>query len=140
MVNRHPDLDWPRVLEDARRLRIRRMLDLGLCLAGDLLGAAVPAALARHVMADRAVQALAAGILRRLDGPLRLPGKLEEMTFWVAARERLRDRGRYLLRTVTTPTTHEVAAVTLPPSLAFLYYPLRPIRLATKYARTLLGR
>ena len=140
LVNRHPRLDWDRVLEDAATLRIRRMLDLGLRLAGELLGAAIPAPLARHAMADGKVRALADGIYRRLDEPLQPPGKLEEVTFWIAARERLRDRSRYLLRAVTAPTSHEVAAVALPASLAFLYYALRPIRLATRYARTLLGR
>jgi hypothetical protein len=140
VVNRHPDLDWPRILEDAGRLRIRRLLDLGLFLAGDMLGAAVPAPLVRHATADRAVRALAADVRRRLDGPFRPPGRIEEMSFWVGARERLRDRGRYLLHSVTTPTSHEVGVVTLPVSLSFLYYLLRPLRLATRHARILVGR
>ena len=35
LVNRHPRLDWDRVLESAAALRIRRLLDLGLRLAGE---------------------------------------------------------------------------------------------------------
>jgi hypothetical protein len=141
VVNRHPALDWPRVLAEAAALGIRRMLHLGLFLAGELLAAAVPPPLARHAAADGAVRRLAARVYEGLDRePAGHPGDLDGLAFVAAARERLRDRGRLLLRAVTTPTGSEVAAVALPASLAFLYYPLRPVRLAARSARILLRR
>jgi hypothetical protein len=141
LVGRHPALDWPAVLEAARGLGIRRMLDLGLFLAGELLGAPVPPPLHRQAAADPAVRRLAARVGRGLDRePAGHPGDLDGLAFVAAARERLRDRGRLVLRSVTTPTGSEVAAVALPAPLAFLYYPLRPVRLAVRHARRLLGR
>jgi hypothetical protein len=138
LINRQPALDWPRVLAEAARLGIRRMLDLGLFLAGELLGASVPPTLAHRAGQDRAVQALAGRVCRQLDRTPAPAEGFEEVAFFVAARERLRDRARYLLRAVTTPTGHEVAAAALPAPLAFLYYPLRPFRLGARYAKTLL--
>jgi hypothetical protein len=101
----------------------------------------VPPPLHRQAAADPAVRRLAARVCRGLDRePAGHPGDLDGLAFVAAARERLRDRGRLVLRSVTTPTGSEVAAVALPAPLAFLYYPLRPVRLAVRHARRLLGR
>jgi hypothetical protein len=142
LIRRHPELSWPDIVAEARRLGIDRMLRLGLFLAGELLGAPVPASLAEAARRDRAVRSLAGAVLNRLDGGAAAGTSegFEEVAFYLRARERLRDRARYVFRATTIPTNHEVTAVALPPPLAFLYYPMRPLRLAGKYGRYLWRR
>jgi Uncharacterised nucleotidyltransferase len=142
LIRRHPELGWTDIAAQARRLGIDRMLRLGLFLAGELLGAPVPASLAETARRDRTVRSLAGSVLDRLDaGAAAGPSEgLEEVAFYLRARERLRDRARYVFRATTIPTYHEVTAVALPPPLAFLYYPMRPLRLASKYGRDLWRR
>ena len=52
-------------------------------------------------------------------------------------RERLRDKVRYLVRLATTHTVGDWMALPLPKPFFFLYYVLRPIRLARDYGRKL---
>ena len=49
-------------------------------------------------------------------------------------RERLRDKARFCVRRAITPNTDDWTRFWLPPPLMPLYYVLRPIRLAGKYA------
>jgi hypothetical protein len=61
--------------------------------------------------------------------------------FYLRMRERVRDRIRYglyyaqqYLRIALTPSANDQALLSLPASLSFLYYLLRPIRLLQIYA------
>lgn len=110
LIRGHQGIHWERVMEQAVRLRSERILFLGLLLAGNLLGAALPE-----------------NILQRDAFSLRM-------------REWLWDRVRYLLHrlpeylyTVVTPNTRDQAMLVLPLSLSFLYYLLRPSRLLRDY-------
>ncbi len=140
LVRAHERLDWDRLLAQARAWGGARMLYLGLHLASDLLGAPLPAHVARAIAEDAMVPELAVEVLARLFRP---PGSAEpawaEARFYFRARERLRDRIEYGVRSLTTPTVYEVSLCSLPRWLACLYYPLRPIRLAAKYG-ALLGK
>ncbi len=126
--------DWPRVIEEAAREGSVRMLFLGLLLADQLLGAPIPEEVLRRARRDSGAQALAAEVRARLfRGTQRAPGMLETTWFHLRARERLADRIRYCLRLALTPTVGDFELVSLPATLYFLYYVLRPIRLARKY-------
>jgi hypothetical protein len=70
---------------------------------------------------------------RLFRGTQRVPGMFATTWFHLRARERLADRSRYCLRLVSTPTAGDFELVSLPARLSFLYYVLRPIRLARKY-------
>ena len=122
-------LDWERVVALARRARALRMLLVGLLLARDLLDAPLPAEVARLADSDPAARRLAAQARRRLsERETRVPGIMEETRFRVAARERLRERARYCALRLLTPTYRDCSPE-LPPSLSFVYYALRPLRL-----------
>lgn len=134
LLRAHPTVNWEHISETAAGLGGERMLSLGLLLASDLLGAVVPEDVLRRAQADDAARSLAARVHRRLfragDQP---PGVVERCLFHVAARERLRDRGRYCVRIAMTPTPGDWALVALPPRLRVVYRLLRPFRLLRKY-------
>jgi len=142
LLHTHPTLDWVALAKLARGTGTERILLLGLFLASDLLGAALPEELGPRVQTDPAVRSLAAQVRRELfdenvdweDHPER---GLALRLFHLRARERLRDRLRYCIRLATTPSVGEWELLRLPAVLSFLYAPFRPFRLAAKYG---LGR
>ncbi len=125
-----PDLDWARIVGEARRTASERMLALGLHLATDLLGAPMPEAVRRRAETDAAIPALAAQVRARLfrsDG--RPTGLLEQARFHLRVRERWRHRIRYCWLATTTLTVADWEQRRLPRALSFLYYPIRLMRL-----------
>ena len=109
------------------------MLLVGLSLAGDLLGAAVPATVSEAIEADSVAKALARMIYQRyLYSPDRPQGIVELGLFHLKAKERLRDKVRYCLHALITPSVADWEFLPLPGALSFLYFLLRPIRLLRK--------
>jgi hypothetical protein len=141
LLGLHTDLDWQQLLYEARALGSERNLALGLYLANDLLGAALPPEVLRGIQADPVVLSLAnqieAQFFSGFDSGL-------DIAYWhdyhLRVRERLRDKlrirlhyySRYL-RIATVPTERERKLFSLPPSLSFFYYIVRPLRLTRKY-------
>lgn len=58
LIQSHPQLDWDRVLMEARRMRRERVLRLGLWLVTELLGVPVPEAAAAELRKDKEVPRL----------------------------------------------------------------------------------
>jgi hypothetical protein len=126
LLRKCPDLDWPAILEQAKRTHTSRQLWVGVQLAVDLLGAPPPPEMPR----DPIVQALTRQVTDRLlSGTLALPSSRELSSFILQVLERPEQRLRYLLGSVMTPSEAEYDVVRLPPFLFFLYYPLRILRL-----------
>jgi hypothetical protein len=67
------------------------------------------------------------------------PRLFELARFQIAARERWRDKARYIWRAAFTPTLADWALVSLPEPLAFAYTVVHPLRLLVKYG-TRVGR
>lgn len=134
LIRSRPGLDWDTVRADAERLGVRRLLDLGLRLARDVLDARLPAHVTTRVDEDAVVGTLSA---RTQAGwrarPETWPGTWESIRFHLRARERWRDRLRYCVGVATTTTPGDWTSVVLPSGLFPLYYPLRAVRLAAKY-------
>jgi hypothetical protein len=117
-----------------------RMVLLGLSLAGELLAAPLPGAIRQQAQADAAVPLLVRQVKAWLfpNGCVTTaPGLREEFVFHRRLRKRLKSRLFHDLHylavcahTVVTPTDKDRAELVLPPFLSFLYYLLRPIRLA----------
>ena len=105
LVHVHQKMDWDRVLTQADVLGSRRMLSLGLFLASDLLGAALPKEVLKQAKADPAVNALAGQVHGQLFCEAeKLPGLCDLSLFHLRARERLRDRIQYCARLAMTTT------------------------------------
>ena len=136
LIRSHPQIDWVMVQRRARGLGSQRMLGLGLLLAHDLLGAPVPETLLADARRDRTANRLAAQVRDRLfDQTIAEPepGLFAGTIFRLRARERRRDRLRYILRTATVTTAEDWDLLPLPASLAWVYSLIRPLRLLLTY-------
>lgn len=137
LIRSSEDLDWDAVINRAGRLRCRRILFLGLLLAHDLLGAALPVDVARMATGDKAARSIADEIRRRVMEDVPAPtDTLGQALFLVRATEYLRGKVRLGVRIACAsvpPTAAEKDLVSLPPALSFLYWIIRPIRLIGKY-------
>ena len=149
------EMNWGWLVDQARILRSRRMFFLGLRLARDLLDATLPKEVLPYIDDDLALVALTTQVRKRifrdLESPLGFferPHTVEDLDidtvcFTLRARERLWDKVQYcrwLLQLVMTPVAEDRAFLSLPESLSFLYYFLRPLRLIWKLSRRLIGK
>jgi hypothetical protein len=141
LVRVHQDMAWQRIMTEARALGGERMLFLGLFLANDLLGAALPKRVQQKVYADPAVKAIAERVYEQLfqETGSRV-GWFYAHALRLRMRERLLDKIRYCVYMATTPTAEDWRLLTLPDALFYFYYVLRPIRLTAKHRPRMLKR
>src|SRR5260370_10798107 len=134
LIERRKNIDWQLVLENAATLGTRRMLSIGLFLAKELLQAPIPEGVWKTVKADRTAITLAEQMHHRLfierNGP---PGHFVTALLHTRMSDRKQDRLRFCLRLAGTTTVYDWTFVPLPEWLFFLYYLLRPLRLAGKH-------
>jgi len=140
LIDRQRDIDWQSLLNNATREGSRRILSLGLILAGELLEAPIPPEVLRTVQTDAVVRTLAEQVKQRLFAEeLPVSGILDGVLRQLRMRERKRDRLGVCLRLAATPRVYDWMLLPLPGGLFFLYYLLRPLRLAGKYGAKLLN-
>lgn len=136
LLQTHQGIDWEQVMKQSRILGTERVLWLGLLLADKLMGTTLPNKVWQRMQADTVARELSLQVWEQLSNePLE---GLAQYIFIFKARERLLDKFRYFLGVTMTPTEKEWEFLQLPKFLSFLYYPLRPIRLAAKLALSLL--
>jgi hypothetical protein len=133
-VARQTGLNWERSFATARAVGAERMLDTGLLLAGNFLGAALPQNVQARLQSDRSALRLAAKIATWLpSGGQAAPG------LFVRALYRLRMRGNvvsglgYLLRLTFSPTQEDWSPGVENKLDARFAALRRPVRLAKKY-------
>ena len=137
LIESRKDLEWELVLQNANRLGVRRILMLGLFIAADLLEATIPTKIWQIAKADVTVKRIAAQVREQLFAEQSAsPGFLGAISN-LRMRERKRDRLRSCFTLIATPRSYDWMFLALPDSLFFLYYPLRPLRLAAKYGAKL---
>ena len=142
VIRAHQEIDWEQVMKQARILGSERMLLVSFFLASDLLGTALPEKVWQRIQADQVVKSLAQQVRARLFVNVDHPPRLFEdsnFSLWdIRVRERLQDRVRYCFTLVFSPNEGDAALLPLPPSLYFIYYLLRPIRLVVRNGLILL--
>jgi hypothetical protein len=116
-------VDWVRLAAKAERFGWGKALRMTLGLCRELLGTAVPAELARETPGWTFAR------------HHRSDEKWKDS--WIPARvlDRPADRVRYVLRLLLRPTVLERRAIRLPAAFSVIYYLLRPLRLAARWAR-----
>jgi hypothetical protein len=145
---RREDIGWEQLMAQANAVGGERMLLLGLFLASELLGAALPEKVSQRVRADPTVKALAQQIREQLFRDIKRPagflegyeGATTAFPLYLKVRERLPDKIRYCIRTVTALTGEDWELLPLPRFLFPFYYILRMIRLTGKYGPKILKR
>ena len=139
LIDSRKDLNWQLVLDNATSLGARRILSLGLFLANDMLGASIPAEVSTSLPPDARVKKLSSQVREQLFiGRNASAGMFAEAATVVNLRERRSDRLRACLRLAASPRSYDWMFFSVPDSLFFLYYLVRPLRLAGKYGAKLL--
>ena len=123
-----PNLRWPDVLAASARAGTMRELLLGLKIAENLLGVPLPPSLPE----DPAVEKLVLFVRKRLLEAAPPISESELIAFCLRLFQSPRNRVRYLLGHLA-PSRAEYQVLPLPPSLYFLYYLFRPLRLIARY-------
>ncbi len=140
LIELQKDIDWESVVNNTTKQGSRRILSLGLMLASDLLEAPIPLEVLQIEQKDVVVRTLAEDLKRRLfAGEPSSSGIIDGALLQLKMRERKRDRIAFGLRLAATPRVYDWMLVPLPNWLFFLYYFLRPLRLAGKYGLKLLN-
>jgi hypothetical protein len=135
LIRGRPDFDWQHALELARALRCERMVLLGLALASPLVDDELPPPAVERLEASPPVRRLAARIWDWLVAPADVHLSLaERAAVDLTVVDRRRDRAAYAWRRLWTPTHRDWETARLPRGLAFLYLPLRILRLTGRYA------
>jgi hypothetical protein len=133
LIETHQGWDWPGLVERARAQGLLRMLLLGASLATELLEAPVPWEVGALAARDPVVTALRASVLRGLFLPKTVePSLLETSRFQLRVLDSRKARLKYCWIRAVAPTVQDWQRVRLPDSLYFLYYLLRPVRLAVQ--------
>jgi hypothetical protein len=140
IIERQKQVDWQLLMQNAERLGCRRILSLGLLLASDLLQARLPPEVLKIVNRDPVVSTVAEQVKEQLFIKRVEPaGILGEARRLLSLRERKRDKLRSFFRLLLMPRTGDWMFLPLPGPLFFLYYLVRPLRLAGKYGTTLVA-
>lgn len=130
----YPGIDFELAGRRASVAGVRRMLRLAVLLASDLLDAGMPGEIVDDARSDPAVTLLAEKVRRRLfSGSPRTDEDFPFESMHLEMLDRPADRLGYVAGLAFTPTAGDWEAFSLPISLSFLYYLLRPFRLAAKY-------
>jgi len=124
------DLDWQVLCARARSTRTERMFLLGLHLAAKLLDTNLPGTVRKEIEADRALDDLAGDVIQTLFAQVdHVPATAAQiMKYNLRVRRTWWARARYF-RQALRPTDRDLDGISLPGSLTFGYYVVRPFRL-----------
>lgn len=147
-LQRNPTLDWELLLTEAGRIGALGIIFFGLRLVENLLGMALPTEISNRLKQQDSLASLVAQARDQLFMQLsdrgqesaQQAGLAEQARFHSRLRERMRDRLPYGLEPLRLffarlfiPNARDHAFLPLPEGLYFLYYAIRPIRLAWDY-------
>ncbi len=136
LMHRSIGIDWPALLSRAEASQSRRALFLGLHLAHELIGVAIPSDFVDIMHTDPTINRLARRVVRAmfLNSGERA-GLSQELIIPLLSIETTARRTRYLADRVISPTLEDWEAMPLPASLFPLYFLTRPFRLAFAKAK-----
>lgn len=137
LIRAEPEVDWQRVLRQARTIRCLKIVSFGLRLAHELLDAPVPVEVLEQITPREQLESLVHQIVSRFFSEDAKMGSSLSLTrrikFHLAMKDSLRERFRYCARLALTTTPVDWEMVQLPEAVSFLYFPLRAVRLLKKY-------
>ena len=130
------EINWEQVCDRATKLRMTRILLLGLLLAHELLEVELPKTILQQIQANPLLKSLASQIYTQLfyQTESSLPNqKVNSSFFHLRMIEHPLDKVWYCFEHLVVPTVADEVFLPLPQFLSFLYYPLRLIRLIRMY-------
>ena len=100
-IRHYPSLRWEKLLQQAKAIRVERMVFCGLNLAGSLYDVALPVEIQQRIAADSGVSVLSAEVMSVLEEPWQVDGATD-IGYQLRMRDRWQDRVGYGWRLVTT--------------------------------------
>ncbi|MGH9710573.1 MAG: nucleotidyltransferase domain-containing protein [Candidatus Acidiferrales bacterium] len=142
LVKQSPSVDWESVIAEANRLKVTRMLNLGLSLAREIVGLGLPPELVNQIEADGVAKRLTRQLSAHLVSGGSLPnGLFQRSLYRIRMIEGPWGGLRYWARLSTAPAEEDWEMTDIPSGFSISYKLLRPFRLWEKYRqRTPRGR
>lgn len=130
IIKQNENLNWDVLIEKAKELRSLRMLLLGLHLSKEVFEVELPKEILSLIEKDRTINQLSEKVYSNLFTEQACNnGLLTINLFRLKARESWKDKVRYCLMRLFTPSRKDINFINLPRGLSWLYYFVRPIRL-----------
>lgn len=132
LIRSDAGIDWHDLLERSKDAHCLAIVSMGLLLAQDVLDAPIPAAVVAKLRTPP--DSLTSQIVARFFSDENIPFTVaQRIRFHLQTKDSQREKLRYCLRLALTTTPVDWEMMSLPESAAFLYFPLRVIRLIQKY-------
>ena len=136
IIRAPPAINWESLAEKARHAHSRRMLDVGLLAAADLLDAPVPGHVLDRIKRDSSAEKFVAQAKWRLfDEETKTPTRIHALRR-IAMQERLADKLTVFLWFALVPTPDDYDVVRLPLQISGLYFAIHPLRYVLMLALT----
>lgn len=133
LIQKYPSLNWDQLIDESNTQGCERMFLLGLLLAHELFETDLPDVIWESLKNQPEVKSLGRQVISKfLSNSWIGSGFFEIPRFHLKARDNLYDRWRYCLH-LLGPSSKDWAFITLPESLEFLYYLIRPLRLGIEH-------
>ncbi|MHB8484179.1 MAG: nucleotidyltransferase domain-containing protein [Candidatus Acidiferrales bacterium] len=134
ILKQSPGIDWGKLLVEARKLKVTRMLNLSLSLAREILDLKLPPEIVNQIEADATVKRLTRHfVLHPVNGEAIPEGALRRSLYRIRMVEGLWNGLRYWARLTTAPAEEDWAMTDIPGRFSGSYALLRPFRLWKKY-------
>jgi putative nucleotidyltransferase-like protein len=125
---------WGSAMQIATDMKSTRVFLLGLYLAHELLGAALPQPVLERAREDSNVRWLADKVRAQLEGKADAsPGVIPRALFRLRSHDGIGDGMRHMLRLTMSPTERDRQTIRLPRALAPFYVLVRPLRLLREH-------
>lgn len=138
------DLNWERILLLSKSINCRKKLMLGLSLSTKFFNSFLPDHIHSMLKKEKNIVQLTSYVEKILTTP---HGKIvweisksKFANYQFQTFDRFQDKIRYLFFIVFVPTNNDWAVSTLPADLSFIYYIIRPFRLAKNFANHFLQK
>jgi hypothetical protein len=144
LLGSHPSMKWQELFRRAEKIGCRRMVVAGCCVASAALSVPLPPEVERQIQQESDIAQLAGQMVMRLiqrreeEVPLLQDSRFQPL--YVKMRERSRDKLGYFLGLFFIPHLADWKVISLPGYLFFIYYLIRPIRLAGKFGKRIFHR
>lgn len=142
LLHRNPQLNWDAVFMLAEKYRALRMLSIGLLVAVELLGSEIPKQYVTRLNDDTRTVDIAHNISQQLQNTSTMLQQSADtvshrfMKYHLLSMDSPYLAVRYAFRLLFLPTRYDWQCNPLPSSMAWLYYLIRPFRLAREYFAT----
>ncbi|MBE9004352.1 nucleotidyltransferase family protein [Fortiea sp. LEGE XX443] len=139
VIRTHPNVNWEKIWQLATKLRMTRILLLGLSLAHHVLDAQLPELMLQKIEANSIVKALSSEIVTQLTCTAKdstdstTQSQFKFALFHLKLIEHPWDKIVYCYEHIIVPTIADKSFIRLPKFLSFLYYFIRPLRLIASF-------